>query len=592
MACTDPRIVPVHTADFIVVGAGAAGAAVAHLLSTGSNPYSVIALEAGENDVANPLLSDPLNSGVLVPNYINEFFMNYGHSNESTAGLFWPYVAGRTVGGGSSVNGMQQVRSTSQYWDSIYTLTGDASWAGANINSIAKAMETFNGPSGDPGVHGTTGPVDVRQATLNPGASAAFSASCTNVTGDAFAGDYNNPATPLGPFDLWQLFQTPASERSSSATAFIDIANMVKAYELPIDDEDKEKEVYISANNRLKLYVRATVTKAVICETDTPSPGTKVASGVIASVDGRELNFIATRGVILCGGLASPLILERSGIGDSTRLTNLGINVEVDNPNVGEHVENHTIYTITGVPGANPIPGTNTDDAALYAGGAFLTDPTRAEPTRRHIQLLNLSLPPTAFLVISQYLSPISQGYIHLNAFDPQKMPDMRFNYLEDPQEIIRNAKMIEIARDIILDMGLTVVEDIDTQAKLEAFVVNNKGQSYHWTSACRMGTSDADSVVDSNLKVWGVEHLWVCDDMVLPHTTDGNTASPAMYVAHVFADKIKGNPPALFNDCPPVVTPPPPSAAFAPPPATPTPLPPFNPLVSPYGCPSCPKKQ
>jgi choline dehydrogenase-like flavoprotein len=551
------KVYPCHEADYVVIGMGAGGAAVARRLAC---KYSVIGLEAGTKDDDDPLIYNPNNSTVLSGTYINKFFTPNGHTQTTDGQRFWPYVGGREFGGGTSVNGMQFVESTPNYWNEIAATADDAAWGYANVKRVYTDYQNFHGV-GNPSVHGFKGPVDIRTGVSNREAAEAFVVANNEVTGDSEILDYNDPKTPNGSYVDWQLFQTPGKARVSTSTAYLD--NVRKFCECQDRGDESPvlcREVYLNKNHKLRIYSKSTVSRILFENSYYENRGKRHdgeeygcrkprANAVSALVNGQEIIFKARKGVILCAGFNSPLILQRSGIADKRDLKKWGIKCVHHNPQVGQNLWNHTLYLLTGIPDTKPVPGTVTDSEAIYSGGSFTTDPTTPEDVRA-FQYIGLASAPFAYTIILQPLIPKSSGFIKLYDSDPNKPPFMQFNYMKTQSEIDSNFAAVKIMRDILLKMGLKPTDDVSTDEKLLEFVNNNLRQSFHWVGACSMNRDARLGVVDGDLKVYGVNGLYVADDSILPRVTDGNTAAPAILIGNILADKILKCPITLPKHC------------------------------------------
>ena len=509
-------------ADFVIVGAGTAGAAAAKLLS---RHHSVILLEKGINSDGDQLISDPLASGVLARAYINKYFAPFGHAELTDTGRLFPVVTGLLDGGGSSVNGMQVVRGTESFFQKIYDVTGKSQWKPQNVFKTYREMENFDGTA-NPIAHGYDGPVDVRQATDNVPASELFAQSVSNVTGLPYNIDYNNRTQPNGSFVEYQLFQTPQKTRESSSTAYL--SNLTSC--------DKCGDVYARKTRcgSLTLYHKATVDK-VIFERGDDRRCKPVARKVKASVNGREMIFTAKNCIILSAGFWSSTILQRSGIGARELLEDNCIRVVHDNPNVGKNLQNHTLITLTGV---GEVPGVVTDPQALYTGGAFVPDPSLVGSQDRAIQYIGIAS-PGAYTVIGIPVNPKSTGTLDIFNSDPTKMGHYVFNYFDDPADMATAIAMVKQMSLFIVDMGLTPLITFANDAEVEAYILTSYGQAFHWAGQCSMGKSSNDSVTNGNFRVHGVEGLYVADDSIYPTVPDANTAYPAFLAGNLIAKQL-----------------------------------------------------
>lgn len=499
-------------ADFVIVGAGTAGAAAAKLLS---KCFSVIVLEKGVNEDDNPLISDPLAAGILARGHINDFFAPWGHAVPTNTGRLFPSVNGLVDGGGSSVNGMQTVRGSKGFFKKLYDITEKPHWHPDNIFKIYKRMENFNG-SADPVAHGFNGPIDVRESTDNEQASALFANAASIVANIPYNVDYNNKEFPLGSFTDYQLFQTPNKNRESSSTAYL----------FNLEPYDKCGIVYTSKCKNLYLYHNATVNNVVFDECK------KVAKKVSATINGKNILFTANKGIIISSGFWSSTILQRSGIGEKKLLEDNCIKVIYDNPNVGKNSQNHILVTLTGL---GEIPGVVTDPQALYTGGAFAPDPSTPENRERAIQYIGIAS-PGAYTVIGIPVVPKSKGTININNADPTKMGNYNFNYFTNPADMLTAIAMIKDMSAMLIEMGLTPINTFNNDVEIEQYILKSYNQTYHWAGTCSMGKNPDTSVTDGNFKVHGVDNLYVVDNSAYPVVPDGNTAYPAFLAGNIIA--------------------------------------------------------
>jgi choline dehydrogenase len=509
------------TADIIVIGGGTAGCALTSKLS---KKYKVILLDAGTNQSNNPQISLAANNGGLVNN-VNYFFWELGHwvdtHTPTGAPIFLPAVAGKVLGGGSAVNGLQFVRSTAGYFSGVEAITGDSDWGPTNAFTVYNDIETFNGVSGqyNPAAHGFTGPLNVRQCVLNPLAATSFANSTATVTGVPVISDYNNPSTPNGPFVNWQITENPNETRAHSFLAYL-------------QDKVKLKSDNVYKGKNIILYTMARVEQILFSDDQIP-----VAKGVRAVVDGEEFIFQAKEKIIVAAGFQSPVLLQLSGIGPKAVLKAAGIDVVVDSPNVGQKMVNHPIFTLTGV-GVVPVdPNPNPNN--LYTGGAFLPDPSQPGNLGRSFQWIGIAGAGN-FTIAALLLDAKSQGTIGVFGSNPIRMPNIQFNYWTNPDDIASALACYGQMYLTLQDMGLTPLgPDPVSPANVQAYILSTYNEAYHWTGSCSMGTSISTAVVDSSGHVFGTKNLVVADITISPLNCLGNTQGIAYLIGNIIANKI-----------------------------------------------------
>jgi choline dehydrogenase len=528
--------------DFIVIGTGTAGAVVANILSSRGN--SVTALEAGGDDREEEYIKDslfagiefgleqnfnsaclwqliPLNNGSLQSDdtstnnikvhcscvEVPGFPSGIGSEGNTNHGI---YTTGRTLGGGSSINGQQWVMGTSSvynHWEKV----GGELWSEQNISKAFNDISRYHNPNGF---------VDIRQTPINPTSMAMkFVDAVVTATGLPAVDDYNKD--PLGPFSKWQLTQQPNTNRSSSATAFL-------------------RENVID-NHQLKVLTKTTALRLIWKKNR--------AIGVEILSNGVFRKIYARCGIIVSAGVYTPSFLQGSGIGPKSLLDCLSIPTIFNNPNVGAHWSNHTILTTVFTANPNDL-GTPLDDtAALYTGGAFLP-PLMIEDMRlRGYQLIGASPKPGVFLIIIIHLQPHSRGLLRVQSSDPLTPPLVDNRYMVDTLDVkayvLALQKYIKpIAKSLsdidpmyqLISPDPSILDDSD---KLSEFVLGSFDHTHHWQGSCRMGLSANDSVVDGTGKVFGVKGLYVADDSIAPIMNDGNTQAPAYLIGWQVAHNI-----------------------------------------------------
>ena len=387
-------------------------------------------------------------------------------------------------------------------------------------------LETYT-PNGTPinlFERGTSGPLFISQAP--PVTSDPFVNACVIATGTSFVDDYNNPPSGNIGFSAQQQFVTPPFGSPTSIRSF-----SINAF-LP-------KNIVTKSGNgrhgrKLKIKSNATVGKVLFKG--------KKAVGVeyaLSPDDGEFLKAYAKKKVILCAGaIHTPAILERSGIGDSSILSPLGISVLVDNKNVGEHLINH-YGTQAVIPGNINVAAMGFTDAAPY----FPND------GQRRLQFIpakgNGVIALTMFMI-----EPKSRGNLHIVSRNPFTNPLINFNlysdgpYTQPGTDANLIVSALKIAKSIAIQFGSTVVAPPNYSSDAALFNQASNSPfcnvSAHITGTTRMGTSAANGVVDGRLHVFGVKNLMICDLGASPVTTDGNTAFSVFTMALEAAEIIK----------------------------------------------------
>lgn len=518
-----------YKADYVVVGMGAAGAGVAKILSDDKDA-SVIGIEAGGDlDNAIPIF-DSTYAPILESDYFPEYFYQLSQVVQRDAGSGdFNYTTGRLLGGGSSINGEQYVQGSEINYSQWAPLVG-REWSTQKIFSAFKHIENYEGISPAPTQRGHNGLVHIRQAPVVPTTMAIkFVTAVAEATGYPEIIDYNDRATPIGPFTRWQLFQQSNGRRESSSTAYL------KPF---VNAELKGKH-----KRQLKILDRTTVLKVLFKENK--------AIGVRVLKDGVFANVYARKKVILCAGIYSNCLLQLSGIGPRSKLKPLGIDVIFDNPFVGQNLVNQfiNIALFTANPNDPGVPAN--DPNALYVGGAFLPDPTPpVNPALRGVQLIGASASPGSFQIVIITNQPKSRGNVMLQSKDPLQIPLVDDGAFSNPADLktfmnIYKVYIREIAvalnaidsQYVLIAPTLDVINDDNL---LQEYILTNIDHTHHWTGTCRMAPLDQGGVVDSHGNVYGVKNLVIADDSIAPFIPDGNTAACAFMIGRKIALDIK----------------------------------------------------
>jgi choline dehydrogenase len=523
--------------DYIIVGSGAAGSVLAYRLS--ENPANrVLVLEAGGED-KHPLIHMPKGIAKVMADPAH-VWPHESKPEASTAGKSEYWVRGRVLGGSTSINGMMYVRGMPADFDGIAELSsGDWSWE--HIGAAYKALEHHE--LGESETRGGSGPIRITMPTFRDRLSDAQIAA-GHALGWGSKPDMNEPddAVAIG-YAPRTVFKR---KRQSAAGAFL-------------------RPAMRRAN--LTVLTNATADKVLF--------EGKRATGVRVIRNGTTDTFKA-REVILCGGaLASPAILERSGIGDPALLKGLGIPLVHAQPQVGENLLEHRALILQSRL-KDPLLSHNRQyqgwraiwngikyylgvdglmSAASYEIVGWLkTDPALNRPDAQ------ILVAPFSFnmqdrtqiedvpgMHVTLYtLRPDSKGSVHIESADPNAAAAIAANHHATGHDRKAMVALVRAVRAYLATEPLASLIECETspgpayQSDDEIIAAYDRFGTcgYHAVGSCRMG-KDPASVVDPQLRVRGVKGLRVIDTSIMPVIPSGNTNGPTMAMAWRAADVI-----------------------------------------------------
>ncbi|HVZ10067.1 GMC family oxidoreductase [Rhodopila sp.] len=527
-----------ETYDYIIVGAGSAGAVVANRLS--ADPANkVLLLEAGPP--GNPWSRIPVGYARLLTNPA----ANWLYSSEpepATHGRRLPVPRGKLLGGSSSINGQAFVRGQAQDFDT-WAQMGNYGWSYADVLPLFKRMETWRG-RGDDQFRGRSGPIIVNDPPPNDEVFARIIQAAGQV-GIRHNPDYNGARQ-----DGIAMSQANIARgrRQSTAVCYLDPAR---------------------GRPNLRIVTDA-MTHHVTLD------GTR-CTGVRYSAGGGVHDAAAGREVVICAGsVNSPKILELSGIGQAARLQALGIDVRCDLPGVGENLRDHYAPRTRWLVGRKGITFNDRARGLGMVGQALryilqqpsllsmVGAPMRAfVKSREGLEAPDLLLGWVPMLTepgpkgprlskqsgVTCYAHPMrpeSRGRIHITAADPRQPPAITFNFLSAAIDAELTVKAIRIARAIMTapalqDWRITEIgpgPDRQTDDEIIDWVKQVGETTYHPVGTCKMG-SDKMAVVDPELRVHGIAGLRVADASIMPTLTSGNTNAPSIMIGEKAADLI-----------------------------------------------------
>lgn len=529
--------------DFILIGAGSAGCALANRLSADPT-RKILLLEAGGSD---------LNFWIRMPiGYGKTFYhpkLNWRYLSEADPGTlgrqsYWP--RGKVIGGSSSINAMVYVRGQQADFDDWAAL-GNPGWAAADIMPVYKRME--NNLAGADEWRGSGGPLTITDMAGSVHPLAAEFLSAAKAAGIARNPDYNG------------------SDQEGVSTYQITMRNGLRC---------SAADAYLRpARKRANLEIRkhAHVTRILF--------EGKRAVGVEYIRDGQTVSVKARAEVILsAGAVNSPQILMLSGIGDAENARALGIAPVHHAPMVGRNLQDHlgfdyiyeanrpTLNDVLRPLWSRMLVGmqylaTRKGPLSLsvnQAGGFVRSGPGEARP---NIQLYfsplsyTRAIPGKRALMRTDYFSgfmlgtsnchPKSRGDITLRSADPFAAPVIRPNYLSDERDLAELVESAKILRRIAASEPLASVikreikpgpEVVDDEAMAEDIRARS-GSVFHPCGTCGMGPDPSTSVVDARLKVHGIEGLRVVDASIFPLIPSGNINAPSIMVGERASDLI-----------------------------------------------------
>ena len=540
-------------ADYVIVGAGSAGCAMAYRLAEAGRRVTVI--EHGGSD-AGPFiqmpgaLSYPMNMGIY----------DWGFATEPEPHLGGRVLAtprGKVIGGSSSINGMVYVRGHARDYDTWAEMGADG-WSYADVLPYFKRMEQSHGGSG-PEFRGSDGPLHITRGPRDNPLFDAFIAAGEQA-GYPVTADYNGRQQEgFGPMEatIWK------SRRWSAANAYL-------------------KPAMAGGN----VQVVRGLARRVVME------GRRAVGVEVDTRAGRQVIKAGCEVILAASSINSPKLLMLSGIGPAAHLKEHGIEVIADRPGVGANLRDHleiymqfaasqpvTLFKYWNLWGKAWVgaqwllTGKGPGASNQFEACAFIRSKAGVEYPDIQYHFLPIAVRYDGKAVAAghgfqAHVGPMrskSRGSVTLRSGNPTDAPVIRFNYMSDPSDWEDFRSCIRLTREIFgqeafkpyLKAELQPGPGVETDDQLDDFLREHVESAYHPCGTARMGrASDPMAVVDPECRVIGVEGLRVADSSIFPQVTNGNLNGPSIMTGEKAADHILGRTPLPASNLEPWINP------------------------------------
>ncbi len=543
-------------ADYVVIGAGSAGCAMAYRLAEAGR--SVLVVEHGGSD-AGPFIQMP--GALSYP--MNMKMYDWGFRSEPEPNLGGRRMAcprGKVIGGSSSINGMVYVRGHARDFDHWRDQGADG-WGYADVLPYYKRLENWHegGHGGDPAWRGTDGPLHVTRGRRENPLYHAF-VEAGRQAGYPVTGDYNGEQQEgFGPFEqtVWK------GQRWSAANAYL-------------------KPALKRGNCDL---VRGFVQRVVI--EDGRAVGVQVRRrGAVEVIRARAEVIVAA------SSLNSPKILMLSGVGPAAHLAEHGIELVADRPGVGQNLQDHlelyvqmaskqpiTLYKYWNLLGKAYVGArwlfTRTGPGATnnFESCGFIRSKPGVDYPDIQFHFLPIAVrydgkAPAEGHGFQAHVGPmrsVSRGEVTLSSADPGADPRIVFNYMSDPSDWEDFRTCIRLTRELFaqeafapfVEKELQPGDHMQSDDDLDAVIRDHAESAYHPCGTCRMGRADDPmAVVDPEGRVIGVDGLRVADSSIFPRITNGNLNAPSIMVGEKISDHVLGRAPLSPDNAAPWIHP------------------------------------
>ena len=502
--------------DFIVCGSGSSGSVVARRLAEDPT-VSVLLLEAGGGDDVPSVM----NAGQWPLNLETERQWNFrAQPNARLNGRAMPLNMGRVLGGGSSVNAMIWARGHMNDWDFFAAEAGDSAWNYDSVLDVYRRIEDWRGVP-DPKRRGAGGLLFVQPAPdPNPIAPAM-------VVGSASLGikTFDDAMGSMMETDGGAALNNLRVRSGQRLSAF-------RSYVYPV--MDRPNLTVLSSALVLRILFE-----------------NRRAVGVEVSYCGAVRRMRASVETILSmGAINTPTLLMQSGIGDAAELERFGIPIVQQLPGVGKNFQDHVLVSSIWEYVDPLAPRNNGGEAtAFWKSDSSLDTPDihvlQAEFPLFTPENAHYEPPPGAWSICACLVRPRSRGEIRLTGSNPRDPVQIDANTLDDPADLKALVRAVEFCREIGNSEALRPFAKREAMPgplkglELENFVRNGIATVWHQTCTAKMGR-DPMSVVDHQLRVYGIENLRIADGSIMPRVVTGNTMAPCIVIGELASETLR----------------------------------------------------